>query len=136
MSDKDAKKHWETIGKKEGRLPNKILFDEKYPNFNIKEWVKTNDKYVLTSKYEIYGWVYMEEKKNYKKYLKLNSCILNDKKIKSNKNSNIKFKISNKIEDLDEIIKKYNISKLSISKALEHFEKRFLNKYNLFFCSS
>ena len=55
MSDKDTKKHWETIGRKEGRLPNKILFDEKYPNFNIKEWVKTNDKYVLTSNGKLFA---------------------------------------------------------------------------------
>ncbi len=25
LSDSEAKKHWETIGKKEGRLPNKIF---------------------------------------------------------------------------------------------------------------
>lgn len=127
MSDKDAKKHWETIGIKEGRLPNKILFDEKYPNFNIKEWVKTNNKYVFTSTYEMYGWVYMEDKKNYKKYLKSNGCVLNDK-INEKK---IKFEISNEIVDLNEIVRKYNILKLSVSKALEHFEERFLNKYYL-----
>ena len=136
ISDKNAKKHWETIGIKEGRLPNKILFDEKYPNFNIKEWVKTNDKYIFTSPSEIYGWVYMEEKKNYKKYLKSNGFVIKDtisdnKKIKLNKNSNIKFEISNEIIDLNEIIRKYNISKLSVSDGLGHFEERFLNKYYL-----
>jgi hypothetical protein len=134
MSDKDVKKHWETIGKKEGRLPNKILFDEKYPNFNIREWVKTNDKYVFTNTYEMYGWVYMEDKKNYKKYLKSNGYVLSSKLSEGQKiklNSNIKFEISNEIIDLNEIIRKFNIRKLSVSKALGHFEERFLNKYYL-----
>ncbi len=144
MSDKDAKKHWETIGKKEGRLPNKILFDDKYPNFNIKEWAETNDKYIFINKNEIYGWVYLKDKKNYKKYLKSNGFVIknkileNDKtKSKSNLNSNSNkivnktFEISNELIDFNEIIEKYGIKKLSISKALGHFEERFLNKYYL-----
>ncbi len=172
FSDSEVKKHWETIGKKEGRLPNKILFDEKYPGFNVKEWAKNNTKYLFSTKYEIYGWVYMENKKNYKKYLIKNNFIIDkvsninkepvqesiekhviepnmnlvineifnnkfdtetktekktEKKIESSKIINI---FDSNIE-LEELITKYNITKLNVSKALEHFESRYLSKYNL-----
>ncbi len=136
LSDSEAKKHWAKIGKKEGRLPNKILFEEKYPNFNDKEWIKNNTKYLFDTKYEIYGWVYIQNKKNYEKYLLDNNFIKIEQK-ETNlieepnivEQTNIK-KINNNV-GLINLISKYNIKVSNVSKALEHFEPRYLNKFNL-----
>lgn len=126
LSDNEIKKHWETIGIKEGRLPNKIIFEQTYPDFNVKEWVQTNNKYIFTSKYEIYGWVYLKNKKNYKKYLSSNGfvIVLDDNTLKPMENNS-------ELIELTEIISKSNVKKLYVSKALKHFADRFKKKFNL-----
>ena len=105
LTDKEIKKHWKKIGKKEGRLSNKILFEQTFPNFNIKDWGRTNNKYIFTSKYEIYGWIYLKKKKNYEKYLISNDFVLDYKNKEINTNTD-----NNNLE-LMEIISKYNLSK-------------------------
>ena len=67
--------HWETIGKKEKRLGNINNFLLKYPNFDYKLYINSEIKF--TNKYEVYGWVYMEYKMNYYKWLKQNKLINN-----------------------------------------------------------
>lgn len=156
LSDDEAKRHWKEIGIKEGRLPNKIIFDQQFPDFDHTSWMKTNNKYIFSTKYEIYGWVFLNKKKMYKKYLfsngyilKIdstdNSNIIKKNKTESNSISNVKSEKNNdldinilnnsltnkKIIDLSNLISKNNIKKIWISNALKHFEERILKKYNL-----
>jgi len=134
LSDKEVKRHWNKIGIKEGRLPNKIIFDQKFPNFDYKSWIKINNKYKFSNKYEIYGWVFLNNKEMYKKYLVSNGYILkenssdNFNKIESNLVSNDMSEIN---KDLSNLIITNNIKKIWISNALKHFEERILKKYNL-----
>lgn len=127
LNDDELNTHWEKIGRIEGRLPNLNLFVEKFPNFDFNSYIKNNFEGIIFScKHEIYGWIYLRNKKEYFKWLKNNNFIdKNSKKIKKNDNNQEKkylkeFLITNNIRyyyvsnmsklDID-IEKEYNISK-------------------------
>ncbi len=83
LNDLDAQKHWETVGKAQGRLSNSLMFKKIYPDFNYNQWIINNPEYKFNSKYEVYGWVFIKDKTEYQDFLRTNSFIINPK-VKNN----------------------------------------------------
>jgi glycosyltransferase involved in cell wall biosynthesis len=126
MDFKKLKEHWETIGKIEGRLDNMYMFEKYFPNFNYKVYFEQNNTNIrFDNKYQIYGWVYLKNKTNYKKWLDANGFNNYVKTISTHSNQIVE------PIDLNEYIKKNNIRFVYVSKSLEHFEKRVMEKFNL-----
>ena len=125
-NNKELKKHWENIGKNEGRLPNLNIFYKKYPNFNCNHYLNNNPfGIVFSKKYEIYGWIYMENKTKYYKWLKENNLIDDIKIIKDD------FTETTLAIPLENFIQTNNISFIRVSKTLIHFEQRIIKKFKL-----
>lgn len=125
LSDNELVKHWETIGKNEGRLPNLNKFNYTFPNFNHKLYLSKSNKKYLTDKYKVFGFIYLKNKNNYIDWLKKNNYYTNNNDVVI-KNIN-----ADKITDFNIFIKKNNIKYINVSKALEHFESRICEKFNL-----
>lgn len=119
--------HWNKKGIYEGRLPNLSTFYYYYPNFNWVIYQKNNNYSYLNNMHKIYGWVFLKNKENYTNWLKNNNFFI-DLSINDNKqdmnNSNIEC-------NLKDFILNNNIKYINVSKALEHFELRICEKFNL-----
>ena len=135
-------KHWKEFGIIEGRLPNISLFYYSFPNFNL-ELFKTNNKNEYTNDmFKICGWVFLKDKKNYIKWLTNNNFNVEQiNNINDENNSEIyiikKTNNTNNINNNDNVynfkdfILNNNIKYINVSDALNHFESRICDKFNL-----
>lgn len=125
LSDNQIIEHWKNKGINEGRLPNLSIFYYYYPNFNWKLY-QTNHNF-LNDIYKVYGWVYLKNKENYIEWLTNNNFI---KKQNENLNTNISRTNITRTNFKDYIMEN-NIKYICVSQALEHFESRICNKFDL-----
>lgn len=68
LTQNELKIHWKTIGVKEKRLPNILLFDLEFPNFNYKIYLNSHN-ILFNNKHHIIGWIYLKNKQYYKNWL-------------------------------------------------------------------
>lgn len=131
LSNSELSKHWDVIGKNEGRLPNLNLFKSTYPNFDWKLYVDKNSQKYLTNEYEVYGWVYLKNKENYFQWLKTNNYVGSSEVLNNKIMTKTTFVVDNNAIELEQFIKKNNIKYIWVSSALAHFEKIICDKFNL-----
>jgi len=149
-------KHWEEIGSVEGRLPNLSLFNYTFPNFNWKLYRSNNKSAYIDDMYKVYGWVFLKNKNNYLNWLKNNNFnvdnVDNVDKIQmiTNDGSEVGLEVGSEVglkvelglglkvedrtgipHDFNDFILTNNIKYIYVSKALEHFESRMCEKFNL-----
>lgn len=130
LDDDKLLKHWEEKGIFEGRLPNISTFNHTFPNFNWKLY-QTNNTFgnYLNDMYKVCGWVFLKNKENYIKWLK------NNNRVNYDKTNNIDIitdidKISI-VYDFKDFLSNNNIKYINVSEALNHFESRICDKFNL-----
>lgn len=120
MSNKQLKLHWDTIGKKEGRLPNANLFKYVYPNFDFNSYLDFNPYGInFKSNYDIYGWIYLNDNADYYDWLKSNGYVEMNNKI-TNQEKSEEF-------ELDKFIEINKIKHVYISKKINGKEKKFID---------
>lgn len=129
LNDDEIFNHWKKKGIDEGRLPNLSTFHYYYPNFNWVIYQKNNNYSYLNNMYKICGWVFLKNKENYANWLKNNDFVIeplinNDEQYINDVQQDIEC-------NFKDFILNNNIKYINVSKALEHFELRMCDKFNL-----